>query len=94
MPRTFDIGGADGLGRVPGAGRGALRGGSESAFHHEWEARVFVLNRVLLQAGLYNLDEFRYAIERMAPDEYAAASYYERWLVAIERLLREKGVLP
>jgi nitrile hydratase len=94
MARTFDIGGADGLGRVPGAGQDAPHGGSEPAFHHEWEARVFVLNRVLLRSGLYNLDEFRYAIERMAPGAYAAASYYERWFVAIERLLHEKGVLP
>ena len=67
---------------------------SEQAFQHEWEARVFVLNRLLLESGLYNLDEFRYAIERMAPSEYAATSYYERWLVALERLLHEKGVLP
>jgi nitrile hydratase len=39
------------------------------------------------------LDEFRHAIERMPPEEYARASYYEKWLVAIELLLRERGVL-
>jgi nitrile hydratase len=94
MLRTFDIGGAAGLGPVPGIGDRALHGVSEQAFHHEWEARVFVLNRLLLESGLYNLDEFRYAIERMPPREYAATSYYERWLVALERLLLEKGVLP
>jgi nitrile hydratase len=91
MPSTFDLGGADGFGPVPGARDGAAR---EPAFHHEWEARVFVLNRLLLKAGLYNLDEFRYAIERMPASEHAAASYYERWFVVIERLLRDKGVLP
>lgn len=61
-------------------------------FHHEWEARVFAINRILLQRGVYTLDEFRYAIEQMTPGEYRAASYYERWLVAIEALLRAKGV--
>lgn len=39
-------------------------------------------------------DEFRYAIERMTPVAYAQASYYERWVIAIERLLTDKGVLP
>jgi nitrile hydratase subunit beta len=54
---------------------------------------VFAINRALLHRGVYNLDEFRDAIERMAVDEYLAASYYERWLHAITTLLAEKGVL-
>jgi hypothetical protein len=62
-------------------------------FHHEWEARVFAVNRALLARGIYNLDEFRYAVERMEPQRYRQASYYERWLDAIERLLEEKGVV-
>ena len=33
-------------------------------------------------------------IERMPAEDYLASSYYEKWFVAIERLLREKGVLP
>jgi nitrile hydratase len=75
-------------------GVGAIaREADEPPFHHEWEARVFALNRLLLAARIYNLDEFRYAIERMPPEEYARASYYEKWLVAIELLLRERGVL-
>jgi hypothetical protein len=94
MPRTFDIGGAEGLGPVPGARDRADGGAPDPAFHHEWEARVFVLNRVLLASGLYDLDQFRYAIEKMPAAEYEAASYYERWLLAIERLLREKGLVP
>jgi nitrile hydratase len=86
MARTHDLGGAKGFGPIE-------REPDEPPFHHEWEARVFVLNRMLLERQLYNLDEFRYAIEKMPRDQYLAASYYERWLVAIERLLREKGVL-
>ena len=39
------------------------------------------------------LDEFRFAVEQMDPREYLEASYYERWLYAIEMLLREKGVI-
>ena len=83
----FDVGGAPGHGVI-------AREADEPPFHHEWEARVFVLNRLLLGAGLYNLDEFRWAVEKLPRGEYVAATYYERWLVAIERLLREKKVLP
>lgn len=65
-----------------------------AGFHHEWEARVFAINRILLKSGIYNLDEFRYATERIEPETYKNASYYERWLLAIETLLREKGLAP
>jgi nitrile hydratase len=54
---------------------------------------VFALNAALLRRGVYTLDELRDAIERMPPREYLAASYYERWLTAIETLAAEKGVL-
>jgi nitrile hydratase len=64
----------------------------EPAFHADWEAHVFALNAALIRRGVYNLDEFRDAIERMPPQEYLAASYYERWFAAITTLLAEKGV--
>jgi nitrile hydratase len=87
MSPLFDAGGAPTTEPV-------VREPDEPPFHHEWEARVFVLNRILLGRGLYNLDEFRYAVEKMPDADYASASYYEKWLIAIERLLREKAVLP
>jgi nitrile hydratase subunit beta len=87
MPYTHDVGGLAGFGRV-------VRELHEPPFHHEWEARVFMLNRRLLEAKLYNLDEFRFAIEQMPADAYLSTSYYKKWLIAIERLLHEKGVLP
>ncbi len=83
--RPHDIGGSLEFGAIDVQDDGA-------PFHHEWEARVFAINRTLLARGTYTLDEFRYAVEQMSPEEYAAASYYERWLFAIERLLAEKGV--
>jgi len=86
MSRIHDVGGMHGFGEID-------RAPDEEPFHHEWEARVFALNRLLLHAGIYNLDEFRYAIERMDPIAYLSSSYYEKWLAAIERLLEEKGVL-
>jgi nitrile hydratase len=65
----------------------------EPPFHADWEAHVFALNRALIARGVYNLDEFRDAIERMPPQQYLASSYYEKWFHAVTTLLVEKGVL-
>lgn len=79
MSRVNDVGGQTGF--------GPLRVETdEPPFHADWEARVYALNVVLVRRGVYTLDEFRDAVERMPPQEYLAASYYERWLAAIETL--------
>jgi len=65
----------------------------EAPFHSDWEAHVFALNRALIGHGLYSLDEFRDAIERMPPARYLESSYYEKWFHAVTTLLVEKGVL-
>lgn len=83
--RPHDIGGSDRFGAIDTSD-------DRQPFHHEWEARVFAINRALLARGTYTLDEFRDAIERMSAQEYHGASYYERWLYAIETLLARKGV--
>jgi hypothetical protein len=64
----------------------------EPAFHADWEAHVLALNSALIRRGVYNLDEFRDATERMPPTSYLSASYYEKWFTAITMLLAEKGV--
>lgn len=87
MASINDVGGLDGFGPIPSIDDDV------PGFHHEWEARVFALNRVFLMREIYTLDEFRYAVERIEPAVYHAASYYERWLHAIEALLVEKGVI-
>lgn len=79
MGRVNDVGGQTGFGAV-------VVGDDEPAFHADWEARVYALNAALLRRGVYNLDQFRDAIERMPPALYLSASYYERWLTAIETL--------
>lgn len=84
MSRVNDVGGQTGFGPV------VVEEG-EPVFHADWEARVYALNTVLVRRGVYTLDEFRDAIERMPPQEYLAASYYERWLHAIDVLTAERG---
>ena len=46
-----------------------------------------------LKRQLWLTDENRRTIESMAPGDYDAAGYYERWLHALRGLLVEKGVL-
>lgn len=86
MARINDVGGLEGFG-LP---RPEL---DEPPFRADWEAHVFAMNRALIGAGIYNLDEFRDAVERMSPDQYLASSYYEKWFSAVQTLLVEKGVL-
>jgi nitrile hydratase len=81
------MGGQSGFGPVP-VGDDEAR-----PFHADWEARVYALCRALRRNGVFNLDEFRDAIERIPPEEYLATPYYERWLRGIEMLLDEKGAL-
>ncbi|MGY1709803.1 hypothetical protein ACI8AC_09870 [Geodermatophilus sp. SYSU D00758] len=85
MSRINDVGGMAGFPAIS-------EEPDEPPFHADWEAHVLALNGALIRRGVYNLDEFRDAIERMPPQEYLAASYYERWFTAIVTLLAEKGV--
>ncbi len=62
----------------------------DEPFHAEWEVRVHALMNLCRRAGLFNLDEFRYTIERMPPASYLESGYYERWLTAVERLVEAK----
>jgi nitrile hydratase subunit beta len=59
----------------------------------DWELLTDALVGALGAEGLMNVDELRRGIESMPPSAYEAASYYERWLFAIETVLGEKGVL-
>ena len=87
MSRINDVGGMAGFPAV-------TEEPDEPAFHADWEAHVLALNGALIRRGVYNLDEFRDAIERMPPEHYLSSSYYEKWLFAITTLLAEKGVVP
>ena len=86
MERVHDVGAAQGFGPLETSD-------DREPFHHEWEARVFAMNSMLLRRNIYTLDEFRNAIERMNPDAYCNSSYYERWLHAIETLLVQKALI-
>lgn len=85
MSRINDVGGMQGFPAI-------VEEADEPPFHADWEAHVFALNGALVRGGVYNLDEFRDAVERIPPDEFLTSGYYARWLTAIQTLLAEKGI--
>jgi nitrile hydratase len=91
MSRVHDVGGQTGFGAIDPGGEGG-QAGEAPRFHADWEARVFALQRILLRRGLFTGDEMRDAIESIPPERYLAASYFERWLEALEVLAGRKGV--
>jgi nitrile hydratase subunit beta len=86
MDGVHDLGGMHGFGPIE-------REENEPPFHDRWEAAVVAIMRATRGAGLYNIDEFRHSIERMAPAHYLGSSYFEHWLDGIARLLDEKDVV-
>jgi nitrile hydratase beta subunit len=86
MNGPHDMGGMHGFGPV-------IQEKDEPLWHADWEKTVFGMSRVMRVRGIINIDESRHGIERMPPPEYLAASYYERWLSSLERVLVEKGVV-
>ena len=74
------------------SGEFATRAGAP-AFHAAWEKRVNALYGMAVRRGIFNMDEYRHAIERMSPRHYLSASYYERSLTSLATLCVEKGVV-
>jgi nitrile hydratase len=78
-----DLGGRDGYGAVVPEPEG-------ENFHAAWEPRALALTLAMGATGLWNLDESRSARETL-PD-YAALSYYEIWIAALEKLIVAHGL--
>ena len=85
MNGPHDLGGAHGFGPIAPEVK-------EPVFHHEWERRAAALSLAVNATGTWNIDMVRHARERIPPAEYLAASYYEKWLKGLERLLAEGGL--
>ena len=79
MTNIHDMGGVPGYGPVEPEE-------DEPVFHQEWEGRMFGL-ATSVPGGLS-----RQRLEALEPAEYMSG-YYERWMIALERGLMERGVL-
>lgn len=86
MDGIHDLGGRQGFGRVRHAPDAV-------PFHEAWEVRVNSLYALAVRLGIFNMDEYRHAIERMDPRHYLAAGYYERSLTGLATLCVEKGIV-
>ena len=86
MDGMHDIGGKQGFGPVRHVPQAPV-------FHEDWEKRMNALYGLAVRHGIFNMDEYRHAIERMEPRHYMGASYYERTLTSLATLCVEKGVV-
>ena len=84
MDGVHDMGGVDGFGKVEPEP-------NEPAFHAPWEGRVLAMQRALGYAGAWPIDASRFAQERLPPKVYLTASYYQRWALAMETNVIERG---
>jgi nitrile hydratase len=83
---VHDMGGMDGFGKVEPEM-------SEPPFHARWEGRVLALQRAMGYAGAWHIDHSRFAQEALSPQVYLAASYYQRWELAMENNLVQRGYI-
>jgi nitrile hydratase len=83
-----DLGGQRGHGRVVPAQGPEPEG---ELWHAPWEPRALALTLAMGASGQWNIDMSRAARESL-PD-YARLGYYEIWLHALEKLLRERGLV-
>jgi nitrile hydratase len=86
MNGVHDMGGMHGFGPI-------VREENEPLFHAAWEAHVRAMATLAMGRDYFNIDAFRYGIERMEPAHYLRAPYFERWLATIERNLIENDFL-
>jgi nitrile hydratase subunit beta len=84
MDGVHDMGGMDGFGKV-------VPEANEPAFHEPWEGRVLAMQRAMSYAGAWQIDMSRFAQERLPPQVYLTASYYQRWALAMENNVVERG---
>jgi len=85
MDGVHDMGGMHGFGKVEAEK-------NEPVFHDEWERRVYALYRAISYAGVWCIDQARFAREQLPPDVYLASSYYRKWELGMEKQLVESGL--
>jgi len=59
----------------------------------DWEILADAINQTLATKGIRRTDETRRVVEDLDEEQYRSLSYYERWIVSIEKILTEKKFL-
>ncbi|CAM3968310.1 nitrile hydratase subunit beta [Bordetella tumulicola] len=86
MDGMHDLGGKQGFSPIN-------KEGKRTAFKADWEIKAGSLMGQMVGQRVFNMDEYRHAIERMAPAHYLSASYFERVFTGVASLCIEKGVI-
>ena len=87
MNGVHDMGGMHGFGAID------IEAG-EPVFHEEWEGRVYgMVTSIREEHDIYGPYGSRHYIENIPPARYLASSYYERWMLALQAALVNKGLL-
>jgi nitrile hydratase len=86
MNGVHDMGGMHGFGPVPLEDH-------EPLFHAPWERRALGLTLAMGATGQWNIDQSRSARESLAPATYLGSSYYRIWILALERLMLQSGLV-
>lgn len=75
------------------------RRSGDVAFNHAWEIRAFAIATAMHDDGAFDWPEFQGELVRSIQawesenDTTSGWSYYDRWMEALERLLKKKGML-
>ena len=80
MRRVHDVGGTQGFGPLE-------LEENEPVFHEEWEGRVFGMMATVGHRAF----PMRPTIESIEPATYLASTYYEKWLIALEKGFVQSG---
>ena len=87
MNGIHDMGGMHGFGPID------IETG-EPVFREEWEGRVYgMVTGIREEHDVYGPYGSRHYIESIPPARYLASSYYERWMLALQAALVNKGLL-
>lgn len=86
MNGVHDMGGMQGMGPVRPEK-------NEPVFHDHWEARSYALTRAMGAWRKWNIDASRHERELLPAVDYLRMSYYESWVVRLERLLTKSGLV-
>lgn len=88
----------DYIAEIPGSGALPRKSG-ELVFHDEWERRAFAMAVALAESGQYDWREFQQQLiasideAEQGNPQNPTRDYYESWLLALETLLSERGIL-
>jgi nitrile hydratase beta subunit len=84
--------GAHDMGGVPGFGP-VKPEVDEPVFHARWEGRIFAMTLAMGKPGKWNIDMSRFAREDLPREVYLSSSYFQVWLLGLERLLKDRDLV-